>query len=115
MPNTRKNVGCPVEVTLRVLSGRWKVLVLHHLLERRHRFNELQRKLAGISQRTLVKMLRELEADGIVSRTVHPEVPPRVEYDITRLGRTLAPVLESMHLWGKAYAHRLPKVAPARG
>jgi DNA-binding HxlR family transcriptional regulator len=111
MARSRKNVGCPVEVTLRVIAGRWKVLVLHYLLEETKRFNGLQRLLAGISARTLAKQLRELERDGIIRRKVFPEIPPRVEYSLTPLGRSLEPVLRSMHSWGEDYSHRLPPIA----
>lgn len=108
MPKSRKSVGCPVEITLRVISGRWKVLVLHYLLEQTTRFNELHRKLGGISHRTLAKQLRELERDGILRRKAFAEIPPRVEYSLTSLGRSLEPVLRAMHDWGEDFAHRLP-------
>lgn len=108
MAKSRKTVGCPVETTLRVIEGRWKVLVLHHLLESVKRFNELQRRLSGVSARTLAKQLRELERDGILRRRVYPEIPPRVEYSLTPLGKSLEPVLLAMGEWGDAYLHRLP-------
>ena len=104
-----KAIGCPVEATLRVIEGRWKVLVLHHLLEGTRRFNALHRLLSGVSPRTLAKQLRELERDGILRRKAYPEIPPRVEYSLTRLGKSLEPVLLSMHEWGDAYSHRLPR------
>lgn len=100
----RKDVGCPVESTLAVLNGRWKVLVLHYLLQGTQRFNELERKLRGITHRTLTRMLRELERDGIVARTVFAQVPPRVDYALTERGRSLAPVLDAMHAWGERNA-----------
>jgi len=108
MAKTRKTVSCPVEVTLRVIEGRWKVLVLHHLLEGTKRFNQLHRLLGGISSRTLAKQLREMERDGILRRKVFPEIPPRVEYTLTPLGKSIEPVLRAMHDWGEAFAHRLP-------
>jgi len=108
MPKSRKAVGCPVEVTLRVVAGRWKVMVLHQLLEGTKRFNRLNKELAGISPRTLAKQLRELEHDGIIRRKVFPEIPPKVEYSLTTLGRSLEPVLRAMHAWGEAFEHRLP-------
>lgn len=114
MPKSRKAVGCPVEVTLKVIEGRWKVLVLHYLLEGTRRFNELHRLLVGVSPRTLAKQLRELEKDGIVRRKVFPEIPPRVEYSLTELGRTLRPVLGAMHDWGDAFSHRLRLADAAR-
>jgi DNA-binding HxlR family transcriptional regulator len=100
MDQSKPKASCPVEVTLRVISGRWKVLVLHFLLERTHRFGELQRRLGAITQRTLTAQLRELERDGIVERAVYAEVPPRVEYSLTPLGRSLHSVLLAMEHWG---------------
>lgn len=108
MAKSQKTFGCPVEATLRVIEGRWKVLVLHYLLTETRRFNELQRLLHGISHRTLTKQLRELERDGILRRRAFSEVPPRVEYSLTALGRSLEPILMAMHHWGEAFAHRLP-------
>jgi len=101
--NSRKAVTCPVETTLGVVGGRWKVLVLHHLLDGTKRFSELTRALRGVSARTLSKQLRELEADGIVSRRVYPQIPPKVEYSLTALGRKLKPVLLAMHRWGEQF------------
>ena len=99
----KKAVGCPVETTLRVIGGRWKVLVIHHLLEGPRRFGELGGALAGVSARTLAKQLRELEADGVVDRAVLRAVPPMVEYSLTAEGRKLTPILLAMHEWGEAY------------
>lgn len=101
--NSRKEVSCHVETTLRVVGGRWKVLVLYHLLEGTKRFSELTRLLKGVSARTLSKQLRELEADGVVSRKVYPQVPPKVEYSLTATGRKLKPVLTAMHVWGEGF------------
>ncbi len=91
---------CPVETTLAVLGGRWKVLILRELLSGTRRYNELHRSLDGITQKMLTQQLRELERHGIVSRTVYPQVPPRVEYALTPVGETLKPVLDAMHAWG---------------
>jgi DNA-binding HxlR family transcriptional regulator len=102
----RKAVSCPVETTLDVIGGRWKVLVLHYLLDGAVRFNDLHRKLEGISHRTLTKQLRELEAAGIVHRKIYLQVPPKVEYSLTALGRTLEPVLLAMHEWGEGFNAR---------
>jgi DNA-binding HxlR family transcriptional regulator len=107
MAKSKKQVGCPVEATLKVIEGRWKVIALYHLLERPRRFNELHRLLTGVSPRTLAKQLRELERDGIVRRKVFPEIPPRVEYSMSALGRSLEPVLLAMGAWGEAFAHRV--------
>lgn len=93
-------MGCPVETTLGVIGGQWKVLVLHHLLEGDKRFGELSRALSGISARTLTKQLRELESDGIIHREVYQQIPPKVEYSLTSVGRKLKPVLFAMHDWG---------------
>jgi DNA-binding HxlR family transcriptional regulator len=104
--NGRKAVTCPVETTLGVIGGRWKVLVLHHLLEGTKRFSELTRALQGVSARTLSKQLRELEADGVIDRRVYPQIPPKVEYSLTASGRKLKPVLLAMHRWGEQFELR---------
>lgn len=94
-----KQVGCPTEITLDVISGRWKVMVIFWLLQDKRRFNQLQRELSGITHRTLAKQLREMEIDGLVEREDFGETPPRVEYRLTPLGRSLEPVLTAMHEW----------------
>ena len=99
--NDRKTVGCPVETTLAAIGGRWKVLVIHHLLQGTQRFGDLTRLLGGVSARTLVRQLRELEDCGLVDRYVHQQIPPKVEYSLTPLGRELEPVLLAMHTWGE--------------
>lgn len=96
--------NCKAELALRVIQGRWKLLVLRELTEGIQRFSALQRALPGVSQKVLTAQLRELEADGVVQRTVYPEVPPRVEYGLTALGRELIPVLEGLHAWGQQVA-----------
>jgi DNA-binding HxlR family transcriptional regulator len=101
MKRGRKEVGCPVETTLGVLAGRWKVLILHYLLGETRRFNELERLLRGVSHRTLTRALRDLERDGIVRREVFAQVPPRVDYSLTKLGKSLEPILQAMHEWGE--------------
>lgn len=103
---------CTVSTTLEVIGGRWKAVILFHLLHGMWRFNELQRALGGITQRVLTLQLRELEADGIVERTVYAEVPPRVEYRLTPFGESLKPVLLSLRDWGER--HRA-EVAALRG
>jgi DNA-binding HxlR family transcriptional regulator len=90
-------------MTLAVIHGRWKVLVIHFLQGGIMRFGELHRALAGISHRTLAKQLRELEAAGLVRRKVYAEIPPKVEYSLTPLGESLNPILLAMHEWGEAY------------
>ncbi|MCU0627258.1 MAG: helix-turn-helix transcriptional regulator [Gemmatimonadaceae bacterium] len=94
---------CTVEATLAVIGGVWKPVILFHLLDGSHRFSDLARVLPGATARMLTRHLRELEADGIVSRTVTPTVPPRVDYALTPLGATLAPVLQAMRSWGADY------------
>lgn len=91
---------CPAETTLTIIGGRWKVPILYHLFQRTCRFSELRRAMSGITQKMLTQQLRELEADGIVLRTVYPQVPPKVEYALTTDGRTLKPVVEAMCKWG---------------
>lgn len=91
---------CPVERTLEVIGGRWKVLILRELFEEVKRFGQLHRALHGITQKMLTQQLRELEADGIVHREVYLQVPPKVEYSLTPLGESLKPILEAMHEWG---------------
>ena len=96
--------GCPLEAALEMLGGKWKGVILFHLLEGTHRFSELSRAIGDISARTLTKQLRELEADALVTRKVFAIVPPKVEYSLTSRGRSLEPVLRSLHDWGKRYA-----------
>lgn len=99
--NQNKAVCCPVETTLEVIGGRWKVLVIHYLLEGVRRFGELSRALKGVSARTLAKQLRELEADGVIHRKDFKQIPPKVEYSLTPLGQRLTPVLLAMSDWGQ--------------
>jgi DNA-binding HxlR family transcriptional regulator len=96
-------LGCPVEATLDLIGGKWKAIILYHLRDQVLRFNELQRRLTGISQRLLTKQLRELEEVGFVSRTVYAEVPPKVEYRLTKKGETLRPVIRALETWGEDY------------
>jgi DNA-binding HxlR family transcriptional regulator len=93
--------GCAVEATLSVIGGVWKPVLLFHLLDGKLRFNALCRLVPSATARMITLQLRELEADGILARTVYPEVPPKVEYELTELGRSLAPVLLSMRDWGE--------------
>ncbi len=96
--------GCPVEASLELIGGKGKGAILFHLLEGTLRFNEIQRRLEGISQRILTKQLRDLEDCGLVHREVFAEVPPRVEYSLTQKGETLRPIILALMAWGKAYA-----------
>ena len=92
---------CPVRRTLTVLNGKWKLLIIYELLPAPCRFNELKRRLPGVSQRLLTAQLRSLEADGIVDRLVMEVVPPHVEYSLSEKGRSLQPVLQAMEVWGE--------------
>ena len=98
--NSKKMVSCEVETTLKIIGGRWKVLIIRELLLGVRRFGELERALPGITQKMLTQQLREMEQDGIVHRKVYAEVPPKVEYSLTSLGESLQPILKAMHEWG---------------
>jgi DNA-binding HxlR family transcriptional regulator len=95
-----QRANCPVERTLEVIGGRWKVLILRELFPGLKRFGQLHRALNGITQKMLTQQLRELEEDGIIYREVYLQVPPKVEYSLTPLGESLKPILDSMHDWG---------------
>ena len=82
--------ACPVATTVGLIGSKWKLLIMRNLLQRPYRFNELQKSLEGISQKVLTDSLRSMEADGIITRTVYPEVPPRVEYALSELGKSEA-------------------------
>lgn len=100
--------NCAVEAALGVIGGRWKGVVLYWLLKGgTHRFGELRRRIPSCTERMLTVQLRELEEDGLVSRTVYAEVPPRVEYELTAFGRSLEPVLHGLRDWGEKYKRRL--------
>ena len=94
--------GCPAEAALDVIAGKWKGMLIFHLLGGTRRFNQLQRMCPGINQRMLTKQLRELESDGLIVRTVYAEVPPRVEYSLSAKGRSLEPVIGALKAWGDA-------------
>ena len=98
---------CPVATTVLMIGSKWKLLIMRNLLARPWRFNELQKSIDGISQKALTEALRSMEADGIVSRTVYPEVPPRVEYALTELGESMRPIIKSMETWGMAYKEQM--------
>ena len=95
--------ACPVATTVQLIGSKWKLLILRNLLARPWRFNELKKNLEGISQKVLTDSLRSLEADGIVTRTVYPEVPPRVEYSLSELGNSMRPIISAMEQWGLGY------------
>ena len=112
---TRKycwKTGCDVEATLSVIGGRWKPILVCHLLDGRKRFGELRRLTPNATERMITLQLRELEADGVISRHVYAEVPPRVEYEVTDFGRSLEPMLLLMQEWGRSFkARRLAEEA----
>ena len=97
------NNGCPVEATLELIGGKWKGVILYHLMERTYRFGELKRVMPGVTQRMLTKQLRELETDGIIHRKVYAEVPPKVEYSLTDVGESLRDVMMMMRDWGRKH------------
>ena len=94
---------CPVATTVQLVGSKWKLLILRNLLQRPWRFNELRKNLEGISQKVLTDSLRSMEDDGIVTRTVYPEVPPRVEYALSELGESMRPIIKAMEQWGITY------------
>ena len=95
--------ACPVETTLMLIGSKWKVLILRDLMPGTKRFGELRRSIGSVSQKVLTAQLRDMEAYGLVDRRVYAEVPPRVEYSMTELGRSLRPILDAMWAWGEAY------------
>ncbi len=95
--------ACPVETTMTLIGDKWKVLILRDLMEGTKRFGELKRSLGNISQKVLTAQLRSMEESGLVERTVYAEVPPRVEYSLTGLGKSLQPILDAMKNWGESY------------
>ncbi len=103
VPMERELPACPVETTLLMISDKWKVLILRDLLDGTKRFSELRRSVGNVSQKVLTANLRQMERDGLVHREVYPEVPPRVEYSLTKTGRTLQPIIEAMKDWGTQY------------
>lgn len=94
---------CPVAITVRLIGSKWKLLIIRNLLVCPWRFNELRKGLGGVSQKVLTDSLRSMEEDGIIIRTVYPEVPPRVEYSLSELGETLRPIFKAMETWGNSY------------
>lgn len=95
--------ACPVATTVQLIGSKWKLLIMRNLMTHPWRFNELKKDLEGISQKVLTDSLRSMEADGIITRTVYPEVPPRVEYALSELGESMRPIMKAMEAWGRAY------------
>ena len=100
--------ACPVATTVSLIGSKWKLLILRNLMVRPWRFNELKKDLEGISQKVLTDSLRSMEADGLVTRTVYPEVPSRVEYALSELGESMRPIIDCMAAWGTAYKENHP-------
>lgn len=95
--------ACPVATTVQLIGSKWKLLIMRNLLARPWRFNELRKDLEGISQKVLTDSLRSMEKDGIITRTVYAEVPPRVEYALSQLGESMRPIMDAMEQWGLDY------------
>jgi DNA-binding HxlR family transcriptional regulator len=105
---------CPVEACLEVIGGKWKAVILFHLLGGTKRFNQLRRLLPKVTQRMLTRQLRELEQDGLVEREIYPEVPPKVEYSLSEFGRTVEPILRMLQQWGTVYLEQIDAARPLR-
>ncbi|HLS13577.1 MAG TPA: helix-turn-helix domain-containing protein [Beutenbergiaceae bacterium] len=114
-PVRRAMAVCQVEVAIAVVGGAWKMTIAKHLAEATMRFGQLRRAVGEVSERTLARQLRELEADGVVHRRVYAEVPPRVEYSLTDLGRTLVPLVGALDEWGAAYLHQVSAAESGNG
>lgn len=106
MQTTKELPACPVETTLMLIGDKWKVLILRDLMPGTKRFGELKKSVGNVSQKVLTSQLRDMEANGLVTRQVYAEVPPRVEYSLTDLGRSLKPILDAMWTWGEGYKER---------
>lgn len=101
--------ACPVSTTIGLIGSKWKLLILRDILSGTKRFGELRKNLDGISQKVLTNSLREMETDGLVIRTVFAEVPPRVEYSLSDIGKTLRPIIDAMEIWGLDYKENIEK------
>lgn len=103
MPTKDELPPCPVATTLMLIGNKWKIFIIQQLMDRPFRFSELRRAIPGISEKVLTDNLRAMEKDGLITRTVFPEVPPRTEYALSELGNTMRPIIESMATWGTGY------------
>ena len=103
MAEVKKLPACPVETTLMLIGDKWKVIILRDLMPGKKRFGELKKSIGSVSQKVLTAQLRDMEEKGLVNRHVYAEVPPRVEYSLTDLGRSLKPILDAMQAWGEDY------------
>lgn len=102
---------CPFVTTQRVLTGKWSILIMHHLSEEPIRFNDLQRRLPKLTHATLSKQLKQLEEDGLINRTEYPQIPPKVEYSLSEVGKKFTLVLDSLQVWGNEYINYLKEKA----
>lgn len=103
----REQYNCPLEATIEVIGGKWKLYLLWHLRDECKRYGELKRKTQGITEKMLIQQLRELESDGLIKRTVYPEIPPKVEYSLTFYGETFIPLLYQLNSWGMEHLKRI--------
>ena len=103
---SKNQYQCPVEATMDVIGGKWKIIIIHHLIPETRRFSELRRLIPQITQRMLTSQLRELEKHGVVHREIYPQVPPKVEYSLTELGKSLDSILWVMHEWGENFINK---------
>ena len=101
------STNCPIEITVQLIGNKWKVLIIRDLLTGTKRFNELMRSVTGITQKVLTSNLRSMEEAGLLIRTVYPQVPPKVEYSLTEMGKSLQPILDSMASWGNNYKENI--------
>lgn len=100
---------CPVEITLKLISNKWRLLILRNLMDGTQRFGQLLKGISGISHKVLTTNLRAMEKNGLVTRKVYPEVPPRTEYTLTDLGRSMKPILDAMNAWGTQFVEKQQK------
>ena len=112
MENMKKIPDCPVEMTLQLIGDKWKVLIIRDLLSGTKRFSELMRSVTGITQKVLTSHLRSMEAAGLLTRKIYPEVPPKVEYTLTETGYSLKPIMDSMVDWGTRYKNHIASASP---
>jgi len=105
-----KEYSCPIEVSMNLVAGKWKLLIMWHLRNKTRRFGEIQKKIPNVTQKMLTQQLRELETDGLVHREVYAVVPPKVEYSLTAFGKSFEPVLNMMLVWGHEYACKYGEV-----
>lgn len=103
-----REYNCPLEMTIDLIGGKWKVLILWNLSENVLRFNEIKRQFPSITQKMLTQQLRDMERDGLIARKIYTQIPPKVEYSLTEFGRSLLPVLQAMNVWGGGYISGLP-------